>query len=162
MKNKNNFSIAEKVKSKPFMFWDMVIYVILTLFVAIIFLSSFLIKSPNAQGFKVEIQGVCVLEHVYGSSDFNVNPEWTEKIEITSNDEKYYVKILTDNLSYNTLVCNENEKTVKMQSSNCPSKNCVFMQEIKNSGVIFCSPRNLKITPLFDNTSIPPVTGGVG
>ncbi len=151
---------AEIKKRKIFVKRDIFVYVSIAVLVLGLFISLLVFNNKDADGFKVELNGQTVLTHVYGK-EFKVEKDFLSKVTVSNDGEHFTVKITSAD-GYNILFVNESDKSVKMQESDCPSQNCVHMQEIKNAGAIFCAPRQLKITPLFDNEFVPPSVGGAG
>ncbi len=149
---------ANIITRKYFEKSDIFVYVFLFILLLFLFLFFILGRTDNSQGFKAELDGEIVLSHVYGE-EFKINEQFKDKIEIQSDKENYTVKFLFGE-GYNILFVDEKDKSVKMRDSDCPSKNCVHMQKIKDAGAIYCAPRELKITPLYDNEFISPTTGG--
>ncbi len=157
---KNKFLSIKDLKSrKAFEKKDLILYCLLFVFILSLFLSFIILPRTSSSGFSIFINDKTVLTHEYGK-DFNVNQTYKNRITIENTDEGYYIKI-TFAEGYNLIYVNEKDKYVKMQESDCPSKNCTYMQPIKDAGAIYCAPRDLKILPLNDKF-IPPTTGGNG
>ncbi len=156
----NNPPSADIKTRKIFVKRDVLVYALLAILIASLFVFLVIFQNKNTLGFKAEIDGKLVVSHAYGQG-FNVDKEFKDNVIIEKDGNNYTVKILTDN-GCNTLYVNEEENNVKMQDSDCPSQNCVHMHAISNAGAIYCAPRALKITPLVDSEFIPPTIGGNG
>ncbi len=155
----NSQFLSDIKNRKIFVKRDIFVYAFLLILLLSSFLTMIFSNQANSLGFKVEINGKTILTHAYGQ-DFSVIDEYNDLIVIDGGGDNFTVKILCDE-GFNLLLVDEMNKTVKMQESDCPSKNCVHMQAISNTGAIYCAPRELKVTPLTDNEFVPPTTGGV-
>ncbi len=150
--------LSARVNSrKYFVKRDIFVYAFLLFLLIALFLLMLLPGKKTSQGFKLTKDNDLVFSHVYGQ-EFKVEAEYLENITIEKDGENYIVKI-SFNESYNVLYVNESQNSVKMQESNCPTKNCVHMREIKSAGAIYCAPRKLKVSPLFEEFSTPNVGG---
>ena len=156
MKEIKEGKISKIANNKVFEKKDVFIYVLLFVFVLTLFLSMFLSNNSNSNGFAVYVNGQKILSHVYTKNDL----QSSSNVIVTKNGNDYLIEILTENGGSNLIYSNETEKSVKVIESNCPSQNCVHMNAITHSGVIYCAPRDILITPLNDNGDLPPVTGG--
>ncbi|MBQ8426709.1 MAG: hypothetical protein IJX16_02990 [Clostridia bacterium] len=150
--------------SKPFGLWDIAIYLTVALLVFVLFLVFIIIphfSEKDGYGFIVECDGNTVITYHYGSENFNVNEDFISRVEITKTEGGYEVTLYTslDKSGFNTLLVNERDKTVKMLNSDCRSKQCTYLHAIGGSGIIYCAPRLLKITPLGGSGFVPPTTG---
>jgi len=153
---------AEKIsQNKVFELKDLFIYGLLSFFILALFLTTFLSCKKSNDGFMVSIKGTTVITHSYGK-DFDIDKNWKDKITVSKTEDGYLIKIQAEDGGFNTIICNEKDKFVKMFDSDCPSGNCKYMNEIKNSGAIYCAPRDLKIVPLEFDGNLSPVTGGAG
>ncbi len=149
----NSFDKArlfEQIRTrKIFVKSDVLVYALLLVTVVALFLFLIVFQPSSSNGFKVEIDGQTVLTHEYGKS-FEIKEQFGDLITVTGEGENYTVKIFSDG-GYNIIFVDEAKKSVKMQESDCPSNNCVYMQAISSAGAIYCAPREIKITPLSDN-----------
>lgn len=155
----DNAPIRAGINRKIFVKRDVFVYLCLAIIIITLFSLLFIFREDDSQGFKVTINETTVLTHSYGK-DFKVESGFEDVIEITkSNDgENFTIKFNFEH-GFNTLIVNELEKTVKMQDSDCPSKNCTYMPEISSSGAIYCAPRKLKISPISGDEFTTPSTG---
>ena len=157
MKEVKSSKIGKIAENKVFEKKDVLIYALLLVVILALFLSTFLFKNSNANGFVVYVKGEKIISHVYGQNDLQSQ----SNVIVTKNGNDFLIEILTENGGSNVIYSNEQEKCVKILESNCPSQNCVHMNEISSSGVIYCAPRDIMITPLSDQGDLPPVTGGI-
>lgn len=150
--------------SKPFSLWDTAVYLSVAFLIFLLFLFFIIIPKANAnesKGFIVTSSGKVIVTHHYGSKNFNIDKNFTHLVDVTETADGYYLTIYNDleKIHFNKLFVNTEKKTVKMDSSDCRSKQCVYLHEIGSDGVIYCAPRSLKISPLGSNGFIPPVAG---
>lgn len=153
-------------KSKPFYLKDVAVYSAVALIVLILFLTCVIIPKLNntqgtAIGFIVEHDGESIISHRYDSDDFAVHSTFTDLVLIEEHSSGYLLTIYlsSERTEFNQLLVNQKEKTVKMVDSNCRSKQCTYLHEVSDNGIIYCAPRQLKIMPIGGSGFIPPVTG---
>ncbi len=151
-------SVAVKNR-KIFQKRDVFVYSALILLIVALFLSLTVFNKKNSNGFKVSVSGNTVVTHIYGQG-FNVSQDFSSNVTITSIDDGYSIRIDFED-GFNLILVNESDNSVKMEDSDCPSKNCVYMQTVTDAGAIYCAPRELKIVPLTDEYTTP-TTGGAG
>lgn len=156
-------SVYGKIKNgKPFRRWDVLIYLLLAVIVATLFLSVYLIKNKKPESTGVEFiycDQVVFVFNFDGTYDQKVNDITVEIDKRT--DNIYQLTFLLEN-NYDKVIrlkINLKEKSVDVLFSNCSNtKDCVYMPEIKDGvGSIICMPFDFKIRPI--NGEIPLVTG---
>ena len=120
-------------------------------------------SAPSSVGFKVEIDGQKFLTYNYETDQFDYDSSNKNLIEINETTDGYVVTIYSDSIKseFNKLAVNTSAKSVRMTDSNCRSKQCTYLHEVSDSGIIYCAPRNLKISPISSSGFIPPTTGGL-
>lgn len=156
---------TERLKnSKPFCFWDTAVYISIGLLVFVLFLAFVILPRTNKTvniGFMIEIGGKTAVTYEYGSDTFNVEQDYLSIIETAKSDNGYTLTVYTSSnkLGFNKIFIDETNKTVKMVESDCKSKQCTYLHEINGSGIIYCAPRQLKITPLGGSGFLPPIAG---
>jgi hypothetical protein len=153
-------NLIEKIKkSKPFCKHDVVIYAVLSLFIAILFLSFFGFSShDNANGFNVTLNGQKVLNYSFETNALFIESAFTDSVEKTDDGQKVLITIRSgaNKEQFNVLSIDKAERSVKVVDANCSSsKECAHMPKIHNTGAIFCAPHGLSITCGF----IPPMVG---
>jgi len=159
VKRFKSISANEISKNKVFEIKDLFVYGLLCFFIFILFCATIFSCKKSNDGFIVSVNGTRIITHSYGK-DFDIDKEWKNKIIINETENGYLIKVQASDGGHNTIFCNEKDKFVKMLDSDCPSGNCKYMSEIKNSGAIYCAPRDLKIVPLEFDGNLSPVTGG--
>ncbi len=158
-----NSKKEKNVNIKLFYKKDVIVYGLLILFICSLFFafilpSTFKDKS-QANGVKITVHNQTILTHSYGTDDFNIDNEWKDEITITEKNGNFFLTISFGE-TFNTVLINEKTRSVKMHESTCSSsKDCKYLPEIKNSGSIYCSPHDLKITSLTESGYIPPIVG---
>ena len=151
---KNEKSVTDIRKSSFFHKRDLFIYLIISAFIALLFLAFFVFKPTNINdGFKLSINNKVVMTHIYGQ-DFEIDSEYSSLITITPTSDGYEITIKLSQEKQNVLTTNETKKTVLITDSTCHNKTCVHMQ-----GMIYCAPHSILVTSLAQNEFIPPVSG---
>ncbi len=156
MKNK---SLNEIKNLRAFEKHDVLIYAVLALFVAVLFV--FFVFAPqktNSNGFSVTKNNHHVLSFNYDDHSLVIDSAFLELVEKTEQGNRLIVTIYHDEQkkNFNTLEIDKTNRTVDVVEANCSnSKECVHMAKISGSGVIFCAPHALSISCGY----IPPVLG---
>ena len=158
--------VKDRLKnSKPFHVLDISIYLVIALVVFVLFLGFVIIPHSNSnaqsKGFTVELDGKTIITYYYGTDSFDINNDFIPLITKSKTENGFELTIYTSTNKdgFNLLTINEKQKTVKMTDSDCRSKQCTYLHEIGNNGIIFCAPRSLKISPIGGSGFMPPVTG---
>ncbi len=131
---------------------DIIVYLLLLVFIAVLFASFLLPKVINTPkdclGFKVTINGKTIIKYEFGKSDYYLADEWKDDITTYEKDGNRYFKVSFGE-TYNLIMANQKNRSVKMVESTCShSQDCKFLPAIKNTGSIYCQPHDLKITPI--------------
>lgn len=143
---------------------DLIIYGIVVLLVASLFLIPLLSKNDgDFNGFDVYKNGNLIFSLSFDDKyDYSIDENSKDLVEVSYADDKVIVKIFTDNdkTDYNLISCDLQEKSVCVVDSTCSvRKDCVSFKPITgNSGVIVCQPHGLKILPK-GKRYVPVVTG---
>ena len=150
----------EKIKnSKPFEKHDVLVYVVLALFVAVLFFSFVIFpKNSNANAFVVARNNQTILTYSFSDNSLNIEQGFSNFVEVNEQDNYLYIKIINDkdDKKFNLIKVDKLYKTVDVIDANCSSsKECVHMPKIDGSGAIYCAPHALHITCGF----IPPTVG---
>ena len=150
--------------SKPFHFMDVFIYVFLVVIIFLLFLFFIIIptkKNDESLGFIVELNGKIIITYSYTLGELTIDDSISEFVQKNETDNGFILTLYNtkDKKEYNVLSVDNTEKSVKMIESTCRSKQCTYLHEIKNSGIIYCAPRNLKISPIGGSGFIPPIAG---
>ena len=152
---------VEQVKvDKGFKILDFIIYAIIAVTVAVMFLVVFLNRNTDAlTGVRVFVRGEVVFEY-----EFDGTPVYSETV--TADDVKEDEKGLTVTVNsagggVNVIYIDKTAKTAKMLEANCSiRKDCVNAYPWKiddNSKTITCNPHGLRIEPFLRDYSSPDI-----
>lgn len=141
--------VGETKKDRGFKIWDLLVYGIVAVIIAVMFIVVFAAKDTSP------LQSVCVYidnnpvfeyDFVNGESTILKNDGCVEII--ADSDEKLTLKFYFGNRGYNTVEIDKVSVSVTVTDADCGSKDCTYMRDIvDNSGIIYCSPHRLKIVP---------------
>ncbi len=145
--------IGQVKEGKYFRIWDLVIYGVIALIIAALFLAVFLTKdNSSAEGFAVKYAGKTVFTYYYSSNKYEVNSAYGNITVEEENGEKLLLTFRTDDKNgYNKIEIDKINKSVKVTDANCSMhKDCVYTPALKdNSSIISCPPHNMLIEPLL-------------
>ena len=130
-------------KDKGFKVFDLIVYGVIILIVAVSFIAVFATKDKSPlTGIRVYVEDKVVFEY-----DFENNKVVEGEDLVVDNTEKsLQVRVSTD-YGYNLIVI-EKSGMVRIKDADCHGRDCVYSPEITdNNGIIFCSPHRLKIVP---------------
>lgn len=144
---------VESVKAdKGFKLPDLIIYGVILLLVAAMFISLFAARNTDPfQGVKVYVNQQAVMSY-----DFNKGG--LKGLEVTAKDgsveapESVTGSVFTVKVSvgegYNVIQIDQSSRSVKIIEANCGTRDCVHTRAVENNnGIIFCSPHRLRIIP---------------
>ena len=145
----------EQVKAdRGFKIWDLIIYALVLLAVAALFISIFVTRDKSPlRGIRVVVVNQTVFEYDFESGEKKISDE--SKVEIAEEtSESLKVIIRPHSGEYNTVVINKSG-SVKVTEANCRRRDCTIDEIKDNSGVIFCLSHSVKIEP-YDVILDPP------
>ncbi len=140
-------------KDRGFKVWDIVVYVAVAAGIVAIFLAVFFTSDRNAlSGVSVYYRNDLIFEAEFSDLDkMYLDESYVSIAERT--DEKLVVDIRTSR-GYNEIEIDLDQKCVSVTDADCGGKDCVRTSAITdNSGIIYCSPHYLTITPLDADTT---------
>ena len=140
-------------KDKGFRLFDLILYGVIVLIVAVSFIAVFATKNKSPlTGVCVYLDEKLVFEYDFENDSFSVSEGY--KIEVEPKSESLQVKVSTSD-GYN-LIEIEKKGSVRIKQADCHGRDCVYSPAIKdNNGIIFCSPHRLKITPRnYDDSKV--------
>lgn len=156
----------DKLKSlKPFHKRDLIVYaLVFGIIVLLFFLFLCIFNDDNSTeniGFTVQKDNDVVLTYYHKTEKFEISQSFSSLVKISKAESGYLVTIYTSESKdgYNELFVDLSDKNVKMQDSTCPSKECTYLKEVSSSGMIYCAPHSIKITPIGGSGFIPIVAG---
>lgn len=137
--------VGEVKADKGFKIWDLVIYGVIILLTAALFIVVFLTRDDSPlKGIKIYVGNEVVFDYNFEEGKYT-SSESAEVISET--EEELTVKITTGGNGYNTVMIKK-EGSVKVTEANCRTKDCVYTAEIENNGgAIYCRSHGLKIIP---------------
>lgn len=147
--------IDQVKKSGWFRIPDIIIYAVLLVAAAALFLAFYFTKDKSpADGIRILYANRNVFEYYYSKDDYKIFDENNIKLENESAEKLILTFYTDDKKGYNKVVIDKIEKSVKVTEADCSSrKDCVYMPEIKdNSGFISCSPHMMTIRPFNPKT----------
>lgn len=136
--------VGEVKKDRGFRLFDLIVYGVIVLFVAVTFIVVFTTRDVNPLGgIRVYADDKTVFEY-----DFKSEPVYDkEKVELAEDNGNLILTVRAGG-GYNKIVIDKDKKTVKVTDADCGKKDCVYTPAIKNnSGIIYCSPHRLRIVP---------------
>ena len=157
-KEKTNIT-TKYVNSLPFYVKDLILYTAVVVFVALLFLFFIVVpKTTKPNGFSVSIDNQTFFTFDFLTEEVTL---MNDVGNIAHDKEQNTITILSKNgEQFNVLSYDTESYTVYISDANCPNLDCVDFFEINSSsGVIYCLPHGLKITPLTPSIS-EPSTGG--
>ncbi|MGN0805163.1 MAG: hypothetical protein ACI4MS_07245 [Candidatus Coproplasma sp.] len=136
---------------KWFRIWDLIVYGVIVLIIASLFLAVFLTadKTPT-DGIKINYNGRTVFNYYYAEDKYEIVSQNNIVIE-QDTDERLLLTFYTDGKTgYNKIEIDKKVRSVCVADADCSShKDCVYSPPIKNnSTVISCPPHNMRIEPL--------------
>ena len=142
--------IGQIKEGKWFRGWDLIVYGVIAVTVAALFLSVFLTRdSSPASGIRITYAGATVFEYDYSTDKYgSVNAGC---IEINGDsDEKLELTFRPNGGGYNRVVIDKKNRSVKVVDADCSArKDCVYSPAITdNSLIICCTPHKMIIEPL--------------
>lgn len=156
-----SFNKIEQVrKTKYFKPWDILLYGIIALVIAALFLTVFLSSDKtSANGFTIR-QGERVVFTYYFDTD-RYEYTLTDGIVAVNSEDKssLYLTVYTqDKSGFNNIKVDKTNKSVAVVDANCSlfRKDCVHTPALKDgSAIISCLPHNMYIEPLIKRVDNP-------
>ena len=148
--------IEQVKRDKGFKIFDLIIYGVLVVTVAVLFIVFFTTRNTNPlTGVRVFVQAKIVFEYEFGKE-----PVFTESVtadDVEENSSALTVTVRTKD-GVNVLYINKEKKTVKMKDADCKGKQCLYFQPISdNNKFIYCSPHGLRVEPLLKDLDNPDI-----
>lgn len=142
--------IGQIKEGKWFRVWDLIVYGIIAVTVAALFLSVFLTRDRSpASGIRITYAGTAVFEYDYSSDKYSVIA--ADCIEINSDsDDKLELIFHPNGGGYNKVLIDKKNKSARVIDADCSTrKDCVYSPAITdNSLIICCPPHKMTIEPL--------------
>lgn len=147
--------VNEVKKDKGFKLFDLIIYGVIAVLVAVLFIVVFTTRNTDPlTGVKIYVKAQPVFEYEFGGEINNLSPE-----TITVEEKEGSITLTVQNGDdLNVIYIDKSAKSVKMIEANCRGGECMYLGTMNNnSKFIFCSPHGLKIEPYYkdyDNPNI--------
>ena len=142
--------IEQVKKDKGFKIFDLIIYGIILVTVAVLFTVIFTTRNTDPlTGIRVYVNSEIVFEYEFGVT---ASPDDGIKSEIVQAEEDGdIIKIkIADGNDLNVFTIDKKQKTVKMVEADCKGKQCLYFPIMNdNSDFIYCSPHRVRIEPLI-------------
>lgn len=150
--------IEQVKKDKGFKIFDLIIYGVILLTVAAVFIAVFTTRNSNPlSGVRIYVASAQVFEYEFGGQPLKIEGGGVT-VEVVEEGAGMTVTVRTDG-GYNVLYIDKSARTAKMRKADCHSQQCVYFPEMKdNSGFIYCDPHGLRVEPLikdYDSPDIP-------
>ena len=145
--------IEQVKKDKGFKLFDLIIYGVVALLVAALFIVVFTTrdKSPLT-GVRIYVKTEVVFEYEFGKE---LPKELHSGVEVKEDGTGITVTIRNDG-DLNVVYIDKDKKTVKMQEANCRSKDCIYSPKIdNNSKFICCSAHGVRVEPFSRDLDSP-------
>ncbi len=142
--------IEQVKKDKGFKIFDLIIYGVIALTVAVLFIVIFATRNSDPlTGIKVYVNSELVFEY-----EFDVTASADDGIKsaiVQAEEESGIIKVtVTDGDEKNVFEIDKKQKTVKMVEANCKGKQCLYFPVMNdNSDFIYCSPHRVRIEPFI-------------
>ncbi|MGN0813332.1 MAG: NusG domain II-containing protein [Candidatus Coproplasma sp.] len=152
--------IEQIKKTKYFKFWDFLVYGIILLVIAALFLVVFLTgDKTSANGFIIRQANKVVFTYYFDTDKYEYSMT-DGRIVIDSEDESSLnLTVYTqDKSGYNKVKVDKINNSVKVEDANCSllRKDCVYTPALKdNSSYISCLPHEMYIEPLLKRVDNP-------
>lgn len=143
--------IGQIKESKWFRVWDLIVYGVVAVIIAALFLTVFLTRDTSLpNGFKISYDGRDVFSYIFTEDRYeSLSP--SNIVVVEENGEKLVLTFYTDDgKGYNKIEVDKVKRTVRVTDANCSAhKDCVYTPEIKGgSSAIICPPHGMIIRPL--------------
>ncbi len=137
--------IDEVKKDRGFKIFDLIIYGVVALFVAVTFIVIFTTRDTSpASGIRVYSDNAVVFEYNFKDGKHkNLNKD---RVEVLSEDDKTLEIKVTFDGGHNTVLIDKSGR-VTVKDADCFGKTCMAMEIKDKSGMIYCSPHRLRIEP---------------
>ncbi|MCI8343738.1 MAG: hypothetical protein HFE25_04750 [Clostridia bacterium] len=154
----------EQVKGKkPFAVWDLLIYGVLAVFIAVLFIVFvFGGNRDRTAGIRLVFREQVVYTYSFQEGG-KAAQGWENRVALRTEGDTVFLTFYSDEEGkrFNTLMLDLKNGSAKMTNANCSRhKDCTFMEEITTQkGVIVCVPHGLKVLALegsenFDKPSL--------
>ncbi len=153
---------VESIKrNKPFKPWDILVYALVIIAVAAMFISVFVKneKQGDITGIKIEYDNNLIATFYYADNSLVKEVGYEEWTVMSEEKEGYKIEIYTprNDGDFNIMYIEKSSGIVTMLNANCSLviKDCTYMSIKKASDSIICIPHDLVISPITEGLFIP-------
>ena len=142
--------IKQEKENKIFKRWDILVYAIILVVIAVLFLTVFLTKDKSEiEGFKVSIDGSIVYTYNFDTKEEFIVDKNIQILERTDSNIKIRVHLSDLQSDYNILNVNLQDREIEVLDTDCSvSKDCMSMKIKSMSDTIICVPHKLIVEPI--------------
>ena len=138
--------IEQVKKDKGFKIFDLIIYGVILLTVAVLFIVVFTTRNTSPlTGIKIYVRAEVVFEYEFGGT---LPEELDGRVEVKEDDKGITVTVRANEKQLNVIYIDKTKKTAKMKEANCRGGQCKFFPAIDdNNKYIYCDPHGVKVEP---------------
>lgn len=143
--------IEQVKKDKGFRLFDLIIYGVIVLTVAVLFIVIFTTRDTDPlTGVRIFVDSQEVFSYEFGGE-----PTCSDGVTVEEDANGITVTVRTDD-DLNVVYIDKSAKSVKMLEANCKGQQCMYFPEMKtNTDLIFCSPHGVRVEPFLKNYNSP-------
>lgn len=152
--------IEQVKKTKYFRLWDILVYGIILLIIASLFLAVFLTgDKTSANGFTIRQANKVVFTYYFDTDSYEYNlTDGVIKIDSQDESSLIFTVYTRDKSGFNKIKVDKVNNSVEVVDADCSllRKDCVYTPALKdNSSVISCLPHEMYIEPLIKRVDNP-------
>ena len=153
--------IRQEKENKIFKRWDILVYAIILILIAILFLTIFLTKDNSGlDGFKVSYDGDIIYTYNFSTKEEQKEDKYIDILERSDSILKIRVHLSDLEHDYNIIQVNLQERVITVIDADCSvSKDCTSMKIKSMSDTIICVPHKLIIEPIGNGKIEEPTIG---
>ena len=153
--------IRQEKENKIFKRWDILVYAIILILIAVLFLTLFLTKDNSGlDGFKVSYDGDIIYTYNFSTKEEQKEDKYIDILERSDSILKIRVHLSDLEHDYNIIQVNLQERVITVIDADCSvSKDCTNMKIKSMSDTIICVPHKLIIEPIGNGKIEEPTIG---
>ncbi len=153
--------IRQEKENKIFKRWDILVYAIILILIAVLFLTIFLTKdNSRLDGFKVSYDGDVIYTYIFSTKEEQKEDKYIDILERSDSILKIRVHLSDLEHDYNIIQVNLQERVITVIDADCSvSKDCTGMKIKSMSDTIICVPHKLIIEPIGNGNIEEPTIG---
>lgn len=146
----------DSVKSdRGFKIFDLIIYGVIVLIVAVMFIVVFTTRNNNP------LTGVCIYMNAQAVFEYEFGKEaevYSDCVSVEEGDKGLTVTVKDENGHFNIIFIDKSAHTAKMTDADCKGRDCLYYSAIDNNNkFIYCNPHGIRIEPLFRDLDSPDI-----